>query len=154
MLEGRCSCGQIHYRLNNEPLIVHCCHCTWCQRESGAAFAINALIEVSELELVSGVVDWVDTPSNSGSGQLFARCPTCRVALWSYYGGGKEICFVRVGTLADPNHCPPDIHIFTSTKQAWVQLPEETPAVEEYYQRSKYWRAESIARRDRALGKG
>jgi Glutathione-dependent formaldehyde-activating enzyme len=90
----------------------------------------------------------VDTPSNSGAGQLIARCFRCKVAVWSNYAGaGPAIKFVRVGTLDDPDLLPPDIHIFTDSKQPWVVLPSEVPAVAEYYDREKYWPSESLARR-------
>jgi hypothetical protein len=90
----------------------------------------------------------VATPSNSGKGQLVARCPTCRVAVWSHYSGlGSAVTFVRVGTLDNPDLLPPDIHIFTASKQPWVHLPPGTPAVAEYYDRTKYWPEESLARR-------
>jgi hypothetical protein len=56
--------------------------------------------------------------------------------------------FVRVGTLLEPSRCPPDIHIFTSTKLPWVQLPPDVPAVPEYYDLKKYWPPESLARRE------
>ena len=131
--EGACTCGAIRYRMTSAPLFVHCCHCTWCQRESGAAFALNAMIESDRLELLQGEPELVDTPSNSGKGQLIARCPGCHVALWSHYaGGGKAVAFVRVGTLKEPDRLPPDIHIFTSTKQPWIVLPPEIPWVGEY----------------------
>ena len=119
--EGTCTCGHIRYRLTSEPLFVHCCHCTWCQRESGTAFALNAIIETDRVELLSGEVEIVDTPSASGKGQRISRCPICRVAVWSNYGGaGDAARFIRVGTLLEPGRLPPDIHIFTSTKQPWV----------------------------------
>jgi hypothetical protein len=126
---------------------VHCCHCRWCQRESGSAFALNAMIETDRVE-VQGAAELVDTPSASGQGQLIARCPGCRLALWSHYAGaGRAISFIRVGTLDDPDAMPPDIHIFTSTKQPWVVLPAGTPAVPEYYKRSELWPAGSLERR-------
>jgi hypothetical protein len=146
--EGGCDCRAVRYRLRRAPLFVHCCHCSWCQRESGAAFALNAMIEAEEVELLGGEPDWVDTPSASGKGQKIARCPVCRIALWSCYSGaGMLVRFVRVGTLDQPARFPPDIHIFTSTKQPWVVLPPNTPAVAEYYDREKYWPAASLARR-------
>jgi hypothetical protein len=137
------------------PMFVHCCHCTWCQRETGSAFALNALIEADRVRVLQGEVDVVNTPSNSGRGQRIARCPRCRVALWSHYAGaGDAVCFVRVGTLDRPEACPPDIHIFTSTLLPWVRLPEEgAPRVDEYYRRSDYWPAESIERYDVVLGR-
>jgi hypothetical protein len=147
--DGGCDCRAVRYRLRTRPLFVHCCHCRWCQRESGAAFALNALIETSCIELLAGPVDVVDTPSHSGQGQRIARCPVCRIAVWSHYGS-PLVGFVRVGTLDDPDRCPPDIHIFTSTKQPWVRLSGDVPAVPEYYRSSEMWPAESLARR-RAL---
>src|SRR6185312_2642123 len=74
-------------------------------------------------------------------GQRISRCPVCRVALWSNYGGGGDaVRFVRVGTLDEPDRLPPDIHIFTSSKQPWVSLPPDKPAVPGYYDREKLWR--------------
>ena len=154
IFEGRCTCGAIRYRLTSRPLFVHCCHCTWCQRETGSAFAVNAMIESDRVELLAGAPELVDTPSNSGKGQKIWRCPSCRIAVWSNYAGaGEAVRFIRVGTLLEPSRLPPDIHIFTRTKQPWVVLPPETPAVPEYYDRTKYWPAESLARRDAMLAR-
>jgi hypothetical protein len=150
--DGGCDCRGVRYRLRSRPLFVHCCHCRWCQRESGSAFALNAMIEADRVE-VQGEVELVDTPSASGKGQLVARCPRCRIALWSHYAGaGRAVSFVRVGTLDDPDAMPPDVHIFTSTKQPWVVLPQGTPAVAEYYRRDELWPAESLARRKALVG--
>ena len=146
--EGGCDCRHVRYRLTTKPLFVHCCHCTWCQRESGSAFALNAMIETDRVELLHGEVEVVDTPSNSGRGQKISRCPKCRIAVWSNYaGGGDAVRFVRVGTLDEPARCPPDVHIFTSTKQPWVVLPPGTPAVDEYYSATELWPKESLERR-------
>jgi hypothetical protein len=110
------------------------------------------MIEADRVRLLSGEVRLVDTPSASGEGQKIARCPRCLIALWSHYAGaGPILSFVRVGTLDEPDRLPPEIHIFTSTKQAWLQIPAGTPAVAGYYDREKYWSAESLARRQALL---
>jgi hypothetical protein len=146
-LEGGCDCRQVRYRLESAPLFVHCCHCRWCQRESGASFALNALIESDRVTELGAAPELVHTPSASGAGQVIARCPHCRIALWSHYAGaGPLIKFVRVGTLDQPDRLPPDIHIFTASKQPWVILPPATPAVPEYYRREAYWPVRSLAR--------
>ncbi|MSP82072.1 MAG: GFA family protein [Alphaproteobacteria bacterium] len=153
MFEGGCACGAVRYRLVSRPLFVHCCHCRWCQRESGAAFALNAMIEADRVVPLRGEPEIVMTPTLSGKGQKIARCPTCRIALWSnYVGAGDRLRFVRVGTLDEPDRLPPDIHIFTTSKQPWVQLPPGVPAVPEHYDRAAYWPAESLARRRALLG--
>ena len=150
-MEGGCTCGGVRYRLTARPMFVHCCHCTWCQRETGSAFAVNALIEASKLALLNGEVRRTTLPSPSGNGQVVSRCRECGLALWSNYAGARDkVHFVRVGTLDDPSFAPPDIHIYTSTKQPWVVLPAGMPAVEAYYRRSEYWPAEAIARYEAA----
>ena len=152
-LTGGCTCRNVRFEMLTVPLYVHCCHCKWCQRESGAAFALNAMIESDRVRLLEGEVEVVDTPSNSGRGQKIARCPRCHVALWSNYAGaGEAVRFVRVGTLDSPDALPPDIHIFTASKQRWVSLPADANVVSEYYKASERWPAESLARR-RALQK-
>lgn len=136
--EGGCTCGELRYRLEGSPIIVHCCHCRWCQRETGTAFALNAMIETDRICLLRGNPEQVDTPSNSGKGQKIVRCPHCHIAVWSHYAGaGDVLSFVRVGTLDNPDALPPDIHIYTASKQPWVILPPDTPAFEEYYRRSE-----------------
>lgn len=151
--DGGCTCRHVRYRIRSQPLFVHCCHCRWCQRETGSAFALNALLEADRVQLLAGEVEIVDTPSASGKGQKIARCPHCRVAVWSHYAGaGDAVRFVRVGTLDRPDTCPPDIHIFTSTKQAWLELPEGVRQVAEYYRRSQTWTAASLERYQRATG--
>jgi len=148
-LEGGCTCRAVRYRMTSEPLFVHCCHCRWCQRETGASFALNALIEADRVRVLRGTPEIVKTPSASGKGQKIARCPRCRVAVWSNYpGAGDAVRFVRVGTLDDPDRLPPDIHIFTSSKQPWVLLPPGMPAVAEYYERAKHWPKASLERRN------
>ena len=145
---GGCTCRTVRYLMTSAPLFVHGCHCRWCQRETGSAFAHNALIEASRVVIQSGEPEMVMTPSNSGKGQKIYRCPNCRVALWSVYAGaGDRFRFVRVGTLDEPDRFPPDIHIFTASKQPWVILPTDRPAVPEYYDRKQHWPAESLERR-------
>lgn len=145
--EGGCTCRAVRYRLTSRPMFVHCCHCRWCQRETGSAFALNAMIEAGRVELLAGAPEVVHTPSASGRGQKIHRCPTCRVAVWSNYSGaGDAVRFVRVGTLDEPDRVPPDIHIFTDSKQPWVVLPDDATAVPEYYNPKERWPAESQAR--------
>ena len=153
-LEGGCDCKTVRYRMETRPLFVHCCHCRWCQRESGASFALNAMIEADRVTVLGAKTEVVDTPSASGAGQKIARCPQCRVAVWSNYSGaGPAVRFVRVGTLDQPDHLPPDIHIFTASKQPWVVLPPGIPAVPEYYSSKEMWPAESLARREALMAK-
>ena len=145
---GGCTCRAVRYRLVARPLIVHCCHCRWCQRETGTAFALNAMIEAERVVHTGSEPELIDTPSQSGRGQKVARCPVCRIAVWSNYSGaGPILRFVRVGTLDNPDVLQPDIHIFTASKQPWVVLPQDATAVPEFYEIERHWPAESLTRR-------
>lgn len=140
-LEGGCSCGQLRYRLLDRPMFTHACHCTWCQHETGTAFALNTLIERDRLE-VQGEMQCDQIPSASGKGQELWRCPACKGVVFSHYGGaGRLMAFVRVGTLDAPGRCPPDVNIYTATRLPWVQLDPAVPAFEGYYQAKTEWPA-------------
>ena len=146
-MEGGCTCRNIRYRLHGKPMIVHACHCSWCQRETGTVHALNALYEFDRVEHLNAEPEIIDTPSASGKGQRIARCPVCKVAVWSNYpGSGPAVRFVRVGTMDDPSQCPPDVHIFTRSKLPWVSLPEGVPAFDVYYETEALWPAESLER--------
>ena len=148
-VEGGCTCRAVRYRMTAPPLIVHCCHCRWCQRETGASFALNALVEADRVQLLQGAPEAIMTSSFSGKGQKITRCPQCQIAVWSNYpGGGDAVRFIRVGTLDDPDRFPPDIHIYTSSKQPWVILPPGARAVPEFYELETTWSPESLERRD------
>ena len=150
-LEGGCACGAVRYRLTDTPLFVHCCHCTRCQRETGAAFAVNAMIETGKVELKLGAPKRYEVPTASGAGQAILRCEACGTALWSHYGAARDaVAFVKVGTLDDANAAPPDIHIFTSTRLPWVNIPDGVPVMKAFYRRSEYWPKDAIARYDAA----
>lgn len=146
-LEGGCACGKLRYRLTSEPLFVHCCHCRECQRQTGSAFVINALVETDRVERLSGETEAVPVPTESGRPQIIHRCQDCHVAVWSHYGGVEKLSFIRVGTLDGPQALTPDVHIYTRSKLPWVALPAGIPAFEAYYDSKTLWPPESLARR-------
>ena len=143
--EGGCSCGATRYRLLSDPLIVHCCHCLNCQRQTGSAFVVNLMIETSQVEMVAGAPQSVEVPRDDGSTQRIFRCPTCQVAVFSEYGR-PELRYVRAGTLDQPSGVTPDVHIFTRSKVNWIAIPESAPAFEVYYDRNALWPAASLER--------
>ena len=152
-LEGGCACGAVRYRMTSAPMFVHCCHCRDCQRQTGSAFVLNALIEATRVELLAAEPRRFDVPTDSGRPHGIYRCSTCGTAVWSEYGGVEVVRFVRVGTLDEPRALKPDVHIYTRSRQPWVTLPEGVPAFEAYYDAKVVWPEESLQRR-RALFPG
>lgn len=150
--EGGCACGAVRYRLTSAPMFVHCCHCLDCQRQTGSAFAINALIEADRVMLLSGDPQPVAVPTDSGRPHEIFRCPRCQAAVWSVYGGRSVLRFVRVGTLDQPSALAPDVHIYTRSKVPWVTLPSGVPAFEAYYDPGQLWPPASLERRRALFG--
>lgn len=145
-MEGGCSCAALRYRLKRAPMFVHCCHCLDCQKQTGSAFAINALIETSEIELLQGALVAIAMPTESGAPHAIYRCPICQVAVWSDYGGRAYARFVRVATLGAPHAIAPDVHIYVRSRVPWVRLPEGARSFEAYYDRKQEWPPEALAR--------
>ena len=151
-LEGGCACAQVRYRLVSDPLIVHCCHCLNCQRQTGSAFVINILIEADRAQLLRGSPVQVDVPRDDGSVQKIYRCPTCQVAIWSLYSR-PQVRFVRAGTLDTPGAVSPDVHIYVRSKLPWVALPASVPAFDVYYDTKALWLPASLARLEAAMAR-
>jgi hypothetical protein len=151
-LQGGCACGKLRYRMRTEPMFVHCCHCKDCQRQTGTAFVLNALIETDRIELLSGDPRPYAMPTDSGRPHRVFRCPECGSAVWSEYGGLGSLRFVRVGTLDQPQAVPPDVHIYVRSKLPWITLPDGVPAYEAYYDSRTLWPPASLERRKAALG--
>ena len=145
--DGGCHCGAVRYRLTRQPMFVNCCHCRDCQRQSGSAFVINAIIETNAITCLEGTPDPVATATGSGRPHDIYRCTRCQTALWSDYGRRPALRFVRVGTLDDNVALKPDAHIFTRSKVPWLALPEGAAAFVVFYDMGKLWPPESLARR-------
>ena len=153
---GSCFCGAISYRLEQAPMFIHCCHCRDCQKQSGGAFAINALIERASVVLDPGSEEPVCVTMRTDSGRPhdIYRCRRCQTALWSDYGRRGVMVFLRVATLDRGGEMEPDVHIFTRLKMPWVVLPPQARRFDEYYDMQKEWPAASLARRAAILGNG
>ena len=146
-LEGGCACGNVRYQLSSAPMFVNCCHCGDCQRQTGSAFVINAVIETDRITLLSGQPEPGPVPTESGHPHDIYRCGVCHTAVWSDYGRRPQLRFVRVGTLDNPAALPPNAHIFTRSRLPWVELPKSAPAFEIYYDMEALWPAASLERR-------
>ena len=152
--EGGCTCRHVRYRMTSKPLFVHCCHCRWCQRETGAAFALNAMIEADRVELLAGEPEMVLTPSESGKGQKIWRCPSAASRCGATTRAPATPCASCASARSTiPTPCRP-----TSTSSPCPSSPgsccrEGTPAVHEFYDIKKMWPAESQERR-KAMRRG
>ena len=143
--EGGCSCRKVRYKLNAEPLIVHACHCRQCQRVTGSAFVLNALIEKTHVDQLSGNIRSFNFPDTCHTAFF---CRVCATFVWSEYKSGRfdDCWFVRVGTLDEPQRAPPAVHIYVESKQPWVAIPDGIPKFEHFYRIKDVWGEISINR--------
>lgn len=123
-MDGGCECGRVRYRVEAPPIFVNCCHCRQCQKLSGSAFAMNAMIERDRVEILEGA----DAIEDARGG---ARCAGCGTLLWGTHRFfGEGILFLRAGTLDEGERLSPDAHFFTRSKHDWVPVPEGMAAFE------------------------
>jgi hypothetical protein len=147
-LTGGCSCGQMRFRMEVAPIITHCCHCRVCQRFSGSAFRVNAMIETDRLTILEGQ----PAVFQSTGTQKQVQCPACRGVLWTHHPQlGDVLAFVGVGSLDHGESLPPEAHYFTRSKHSWVTLSPDLPA---YSQLGDPGKAGARARITTALARG
>ena len=147
VLEGGCACGAIRYKLTNQLLIVHACHCRDCQRLSGTAFATNIWIESKFVEPGPNAPASFRLKGGSGQPHDVFFCQRCGTTLWSRYHPVPWALFVRAGTLDNPHAVKPDVHIFTRSKLPWLELPAGARSFETFYKLDEVWPAASLERR-------
>lgn len=128
LYEGGCSCRKLRFRITADPLIVHARHCRQGQRVTGSAFVKNALIEKEKVEFLSGEIARFHFPDTYHTAYF---CRKCATFAWSECKSSRfEDCwFMRVGALDEPDHAPPNVHIFIESRQPWVVIPEEVPSI-------------------------
>jgi hypothetical protein len=149
-LSGGCKCGKTRFRLESEPIIVNCCHCRDCQRVSGSAFRINAMIEADRVTLLQGRLVAFHGPACHPA----VQCPECRSTLWSFHPRlGDAIAFVGVGMLDEGERLPPEAHFFTRSKHPWITLPPGLPCFDELARPPKARAGDRIARALAKAGK-
>jgi hypothetical protein len=146
-ITGGCACGGLRYELMAEPMFVHACHCLLCQRQTGGAFIIHAMIETDRLRVLSGAPYSHELPTGSGGSHTIYRCPECQVAVFSDYGNQPWERLVKVGTFDDPSRIKPNAHIFIRSKLPWISLPPDVPSFDEFYDLPNLWPRSSYKRK-------
>ena len=129
--EGGCACGAVRYRLLEDPLELHVCHCTRCQTVSGSAFVMCMPVHVQSFELSKGAPKVVSFEPADGLAKRHARCPSCDCCIWGEIGGVPEVLALQAGTLDDTHWLEPIAHIWTRSAQPWVEIPASVLRYEE-----------------------
>src|SRR5262245_19235008 len=128
ILDGRCECRAVRYRVADTFLYAANCHCSNCRASTGSAFKPFAGIERDKLEVVEGadtLLVWGDDNANH------TRCGICGSLLYSVVRDGAFV-HVALGSLADAPTIRPSEHIFVGSKAPWFEIADDLPQSEEY----------------------
>jgi len=120
---GGCACGAVRYQLLDDPLELHVCHCTDCQRVSGSAFVMSLVTRRAAVELMRGEPVRSEFETPEGIRRVDLRCTGCASRVWSEPQGLADLLTVRPGTLDDHGWLQPIAHIWTKSAQSWVEIP-------------------------------
>jgi hypothetical protein len=119
---GGCQCGKIRYEITEAPQLVYTCNCTECQRLTGSAFSLGAIMSEAAFR-VSGIEPRpLQRVADSGRVNTRFVCPEC--ATWVYSAPRDGQMRFRAGTLDDTSWLQPTRHIWTRSKQPWVTFAE------------------------------
>lgn len=121
-ITGGCQCGSIRYSLRAKPLVFYLCHCTECQRHTSSAFGESLRFRREDMDVSPGLVCF-SRMSESGKQRQGWFCPDCGVRIWHGTEGSSEIN-IKAGTLDDTSWLVPAGHIWCSSKQPFIQIPE------------------------------
>ena len=121
---GGCQCGELRYEVVGTPRKLVVCHCTDCQRQSGSAFGMTLLVNEADFRLTQGEVKTFVSTSATGRAKLGAFCPRCGTRIYHKPEWRPGTVSVKPGTLDDTSGLKPDMHIWISSKQPWVTIPD------------------------------
>jgi hypothetical protein len=122
-LGGRCLCGAVSFRLTADFIACGYCHCKGCQRRSGAAFTVGALIPAEGFELLAGA-DKVRAWQPPG-GPPKSFCVECGGPLCSRDPDSSPVLGIRLGTLEGDPGIRPEWHQWVASAPAWDPLPDD-----------------------------
>lgn len=123
---GGCLCGEIRYRLDWDPLTLYACHCSDCQRQSGASFGLSMVIQRDALEVLQGEPQEFSLEMPDGRRKHGRFCGRCAARIWGEPARFPGLANLRPGTLDDTSWLRPIAHIWTRSAQPWVEIPGDT----------------------------
>ena len=124
---GACRCGACRIEIAVDALPpVYACHCHICQRWSGSAFSLQAIVPEATLTIGGPVVVYEIVTDDRTSSQRV--CSVCHSRLYNTNTRRPGVAVVRAGTLDQSEELACVAHIFTAYKLAWVTIPEDVPS--------------------------
>ena len=121
-----CACGRLRVTVDREPVLVATCHCDYCQKRTGSAFALIAAFPPDEVLEIEGEVSTFNGLEQDGVGPAaggsvtYRFCPTCGSTLWWTSEGDRPLLAMAVGNFVEPDFPPPTIELNVALRHGWV----------------------------------
>ncbi|MFO1199888.1 MAG: GFA family protein [Burkholderiaceae bacterium] len=131
---GGCQCGAVRYSIDATPRMIYACHCTQCQRVSGAAFAMACLFAAQSFEMTGVQPNFYVREGKGGRKVRCSFCPKCGSRInnqWFTEQGDIPFVSLRPGTLDDTSWVRPDFHIWAQHRQPWIRFSAEDVVYEQ-----------------------
>ena len=122
-LTGSCLCWAVRFELTEPPVSASYCHCTRCQRRTGAAASAQARIVPGSLRILSGEELLRAFEPDGGAGKVF--CSACGGALWSVNPEDGEIMSVRMGAFDSDPGVRPAYRQYVAYAAPWEPIPDD-----------------------------
>ena len=130
MKTGGCVCGAVRYEVAAPPSRTVVCHCTFCQRCTGSAFAVWPTYAAGQVTLTGSLKTYEHRSDESGRWIRLNFCPRCGTTVTSTFEKGQKEVAILGGTFDDTSWIKVDRQVWTRSKQHWVPMPSGVPAFE------------------------
>lgn len=127
---GRCLCGGIRYEIRGDIGEIIQCHCQYCRKANGAAFATNAPVRVKDFRFLQGEGLLKKYQSSDVAQRCF--CENCGSPIMSIKSTAPEFYRLRLGTLDSPLPHKPSKHIFVADKANWDVIYDGLPQYDQW----------------------
>ena len=126
--EGGCACGAVRFRARGQPVVAMACHCRFCQRRLGTAFALVAYFNEKNVEFRGELSMYVHRSDESGRWLRMEFCPRCATTLTHTAEVRPGLRSLTIGSFDDPDWLRIERHIWTRSKRTWVSIPSDVTA--------------------------
>ena len=120
---ARCTCGALHLRVTGDPLHVHACSCSECQRYSGSVTSWSARFPEDAVAITGSYSKHFHCPARLDRYRGF--CPGCGTGKFFSSGAGfPGTIAITGGAFADPGFPPPEFLLYWANCPQWSGVPE------------------------------
>ena len=125
-LTGSCLCGAIRYTVSVPVRELRACHCTHCQKGSGAGGSVNAIVPSSAFKITQGTPKRYAAKADSGRTLHRYFCGDCGSPIYSQRASSTEMVVVRAGLFDNPGDMKITANIWTRSARPWSHIDPAT----------------------------